>query len=140
MKESRNRQSTLSAADGSVAIEFAMIAPILFMLLLGTMEVAQILSANSALSRAVRDGARFAMVRGAASEVPATKQDIKDTVKASAFMLDPTLITVTVNYDPNSNPGSKVSVQGSYTFNFAVPFLGHYPINLTGYAESTIHN
>ena len=36
----------------------------------------------------------------------------KDTVKASAYLLDPNKI-VAVSYDPN--PSSKVVVQGSYT-------------------------
>lgn len=121
-------------------IEFAIISPILFMLLFGTMEVAQILHTDLTLSRAVRDGARYATVRGAASEFPATIQEIKDTVKASAYLLDPNMITVAVSYDPNPNPGSKVTVRGTYTFDFGIPMLGSFPINLTGHAEATIYN
>ncbi len=53
------RRLRADADKGSAAIEFAMIAPVFFMLLMGTVEAGTMFFAQSALQNAVNDTARM---------------------------------------------------------------------------------
>ncbi len=57
--ESFCRRLRADANKGSVALEFAMVAPVFFLLLMGTIEVGVMFFAQSALQNAVNDAARL---------------------------------------------------------------------------------
>jgi Flp pilus assembly protein TadG len=54
---------------GAAAVEFALIASVLFMFLFGIVEFGRIFSELEVLNSAAREGARAAAVRGSAAEV-----------------------------------------------------------------------
>lgn len=75
---------------GAAVVEFAVTAPVLFLLFFGMMEMGRALMVKHLLSNAARDGARSAILEGA------TTEDVKETV---------------LNYLSNSTvPGASVSV------------------------------
>jgi Flp pilus assembly protein TadG len=108
---------------GTAAIEFAVVLPVFLAMLYGLLELGHYGYTTIALSDAARDGARWAMVRGASSAAPATASDITNFVRGRIAMLDPAQVTVTPSFTPNNKPGSVVNVQVSYAF---APFLPSY--------------
>ncbi len=103
--------------SGAAMVEFAFVLPVLLSLILGVMEIGRALYAYQTLDHAVREGARFAIVRGSESANTASAQDIQDRVEASA-VLDASDLTVSVSFQPDNNPGSVVTIQASYDFEF----------------------
>lgn len=126
--------------SGSVVTEFAFVLPIFIALVFGTMQIAMVLHADMTLSQAMRDGARFAVVNGKASDTPATKADIKAVARQAAALLDQGQLNVDVVWVPNNFPGSQVIVAGTYIYDFHVPGIGRYPVTLVGSSVLTIHN
>ncbi len=52
---------------GSAAVEFAVISPVLFLFLFGTIEFGRLLMVEQCLTNAAREGARLAVLQGATS-------------------------------------------------------------------------
>ena len=73
-----------SARSGAAAVEFALIAPLFFLLLGGIIEFGQAMSVRHSLSVAARRGARAAIVEGAstASVTEKVKSDCKKVFRA----------------------------------------------------------
>lgn len=105
------RLRRLSADRGAVAVEFGLIAPLLFLLVLGLMQFGLIFADSLQLEASAREGARYAALRYPAGEV-------LSRVRAAAPGVDltgPGAVTVTPA-DPSSaavpqNSEVSVSVQ-----------------------------
>lgn len=80
MSEPRTYSSAQSKGRGhtrgAAAVEFALLAPVLFALLLGTIEFGVLLSARTTVAAAARDGARLASLQQ--SESVARAAAVKD--------------------------------------------------------------
>jgi Flp pilus assembly protein TadG len=63
MRNNRRRNSFWRSEGGSTAVEFALVLPLLAMLILGTLGLMTAMSMNTALHFAVEDAARCAAVR-----------------------------------------------------------------------------
>ena len=100
------------AADrGAVAVEFALLLPVLMLLIFGLIDFGRALNAQITLSEAARAGARLAAMGRA---------DAGQRAKAGAIGLPG--VTVTVRYcAPGAGPGASAVVQASYPFSFATP-------------------
>ena len=107
----------------SSAVEFALCAPILIMLSLGTIEISRVMLVYHDLSLAAFEAGRYAMVHGTGSESPATKTDLKNIAAARLIGADPAKLQIDVTWDPNNNPGSFATVVLSYPFQFVVGFI-----------------
>jgi hypothetical protein len=78
-------------------VEFAMVAPMLFLLILGTIEAGRFVFFQELLNHATREGARYAIVHGADSVCPSgppaagtapcdvTGENVKDRVREAAL-------------------------------------------------------
>mgnify|MGYP000500059501 CR=1 FL=1 len=55
---------------GQALVEFALVAPLLFLLILGTIEAGRFIFYYELLNHAAREGARYAIVHGARSDCP----------------------------------------------------------------------
>ena len=104
----------------------------------GVIEFGAAIFVDHNLSKAVRDGARFAIVRGSATEEPASQSQIVDYVKSQALGLDPNKITISVSYVPDNAPGSRVTVQADYSYNLMIPIVPVGPITLSSTSTMTI--
>jgi hypothetical protein len=65
--------STSSSAEGSrgqALVEFAVVAPLLFLLILGTIEAGRFIFHYELVNNAAREGVRYAIVHGSASACP----------------------------------------------------------------------
>ena len=64
------RSDDRSRSRGQAMVEFALVAPILFVLLLGLFEAGRFVLNLEALNNATREGARYAIVHGELSQCP----------------------------------------------------------------------
>lgn len=135
--------------------EFALVAPIFFMLLFGIIEAGRFMFYYEVLNNATREGARYAIVNGAnADEVgcptgpPApgttscdpTGEDVKQRVRDAAFGVLGAGITVTPTWNPDNGRGATVNVGASYTYTSLVPIVPFPPITIETESSLVINN
>ena len=118
--------------EGQALVEFAIVTPVLLLLILGIVQFGILFNNYITLTDAVRAGARQAAV---SRTLPNPTQVTVDRVRRSAAGLDGSKLTVTVTpYDPNGPPGNNNWAQGG-----DVTVTARYPfsINLMGFVVRT---
>lgn len=97
---------------GAATVEFALTAPLLFLIVFGMIEVGQGVLIKQVLSNAARDGARTAMLGNA------TAQDVRDAVTSYLTASGIKSATATVSPDPLTlaQGGDPVTVTVSVPF------------------------
>jgi Flp pilus assembly protein TadG len=140
-------KSRLGDDRGQTLVEFAIVAVLLVMLLLGVVEFGRMVLVYTTVANAARAGARYAIVHG--TDNLASTDDIKTIVKnfLSVAPLDTTGLTTSVSYpgDPVksgssgcTDPGCGVVVTATYPYQ---PIIGYFPwptINLQSTSKGTI--
>lgn len=115
--------------DGAAALEFAIILPILVMLVMGIAEFSRAYNAKEALQYAVREGARELAIRNVPADAVAVTKD-------RAIGLDQSKLTVpTPASCPSSvTPTSTATVTATYALNFNIPMWqsGTWTLSATG--------
>jgi hypothetical protein len=123
-------QQTRAATQGQGLIEYALILPIFLMLTFGIIEMSWLVYTNHTLANATREGARFAMVRGEMSGNVATSEAVGEVVSERAPGLGGP-VTTAIEFIPNAQPGSQVSVSTTYQYQPLIGMiLGTDPITL----------
>jgi Flp pilus assembly protein TadG len=97
---------------GAAAVEFAIVAPLLFAIVFGLVEFGRALMVEQALVSAAREACRVAVLAGT------TRQDVVDRATASLNAASITNFTITMNPDPPSGATEGTPV----TITLAVPF------------------
>jgi Flp pilus assembly protein TadG len=123
---------------GATAVEFAMCAPILIVLSLGTLEIGRAMLAYHSLSLAAFEAGRYAMVHGTGSGDPATVAGLRTLVTAQLQGVDPDELELTAVWDPNKQPGSFVTITLEYPFEFLIHALP--PVTLRSDVTTIIAN
>lgn len=103
--------------SGAALVEFAIIAPLLLLLVFGIIEFGRAYNAQNSLTHAAREGAReYAITRD---------QDAgRATAKAAATSLDSSKITVTLaDCDLPSDGGQPATVTLEYPFQLQIAFF-----------------
>jgi Flp pilus assembly protein TadG len=123
----------LQAEEGSSMVEFALVAVMFILVLLGVVEMGRMVLVYTTLAESARAGARYAIVNGSDQTVspsgpgtPCTCTQIKTIVKdfASAGALDTSGLNITVSYPDGTNiPGSRVTVNVAYTYDPLVRYF-----------------
>lgn len=106
-------------------VEFALVAPIFFLLLFGVMEMGRLVWINHELTNGTREGARFAMVRGsewAKTNTPVTDRQIEDQILARTSGLSDSNLAVTTA-GRGGNPGTTLTVTSSYQYDVFVGII-----------------
>jgi Flp pilus assembly protein TadG len=99
---------------GAVAVEFALVLPILLLVVFGIIDFGRMLNAQISLTQAAREGARWAAL--GQSGVPAR-------VTAAAPGLTPAPSTSVISSCPaNAAVGASAEGPASYTISFVTPF------------------
>jgi len=118
------------AGRGSTTVEFALLAFTLLVVIFTGFELDRMVFVYTNLADAAKAGVRYAIVRGATrpsgASGPSDSSPVSDMVKYYATAVDPSKLTVTVNYlDSNNNPGSRVQILVAYTYDpwSGFPFL-----------------
>ncbi len=134
-------------ARGAEILEAAIVLPILLTLLIGTVWMGRAYNVYETMTRAAREGARFAVAPSCATcgNAPPTDSEVTGVIKAalSAANMDPAnvnpAITIARNQvlnlaDPPSVQVSGVVITFGYPFQFVVPFTS---LNLSTITIST---
>jgi Flp pilus assembly protein TadG len=117
-----------SNRDGAAATEFAIILPVLLLILMGLIDFAMALHTKNTLQYAVERAARYAIVNQSGS----TGSFSTEVTTHLAGILDDTNVTITVT--PQSADGMNfVFIEASQTYNFTLPFVSYLGgINVAG--------
>jgi Flp pilus assembly protein TadG len=102
--------------EGQTAVEFALIAPLLIVLLLGILQTGITFNHYLPVTDAARAGARRAIVARVAGLTPA---DVEASVRAAAPDLDQLKLKVKVD-DPTWKAGSDVTVKVTYPYSIDI--------------------
>jgi Flp pilus assembly protein TadG len=120
------RSSILTDRSGATAVEFALFAVPILLLLFGIVVFGRVIWAQSTLHVAVEDAARCASVNSNLCGTASAVQSYA-VAQATGLNLDPSVFTVSAQ--PCGN-----QVSANYPFSFAVNQLFPYTITLTAQA------
>jgi Flp pilus assembly protein TadG len=132
--------------EGATLIEFCLVAVLLVMVLLGVVEMGRMILVYTTMANSARAGARYAIVHGGDRPTgsgvddqsgPSSYGQVSTVVSnfASAGLLDPSKLTITVDYPDSSNAiGSRVDVTVTYPYN---PMIGYFSAALSKNLSST---
>ncbi len=118
MKRLRTRID-FASETGQTAVEFALIAPMLVVLLIAIIQVGIAFNSHVTVTDAARAGARQAVVARFSGATPA---DIAQSVRSAASDLDQSKLAVSVTNPTWNVAGSDVTVTVSYPY--AISLLG----------------
>lgn len=113
MRAARRRRTSAQSM-----VEFALIAPMFFMLVFGTIELGRLMWIDHTLANATREGARYAMVHGSESTTPATQAAVAAVVTGKATGVNGPITVTGTNL--GGDVGETVTISTSHTFNFIV--------------------
>ena len=106
------RPATGHASDrGAVAVEFALLLPILLLLAFGIIDFGRALNAQITLTQAAREGARLAALN---------QPNVVSRTKAAAVGLSPVSV-VPSTCPPGAGQGVNATVVTTYSFSFVTP-------------------
>lgn len=107
---------------GAQAVEFALVIPLILVLVLGVLEFGRLLNIHISVSGAAREGARVMAIHDDAGAA-------EDAAKAAAPALDDTQLSVSVG---PCDPGQAVTVTVSYPLDLTLLFLNGANVKGTG--------
>ena len=150
------RRRDTGSERGSASIEFAASASVLFLTLIGLMQICLAIYTYHYVSEAAREGARYAMVRGSAcsgfaSACPAASSDVQTYVRGLGYPgIVSSKMTVTTTWaayptgsscTPSStcnNPGNLATVKTSYAFPLSIPWGPSRTLTMTSTSAMVI--
>jgi Flp pilus assembly protein TadG len=111
---------------GAVAVEFALLAPVLILLLLGIMEFGRAYNTQITLSSAAREGVRVMAINNNAATA-------RTAVKTAAAGLQPALADANIIISPtNCTTGAQMTVRITYTLPTMTGIAGPFPMEGKG--------
>ena len=111
---------------GAVAVEFALLAPILVMLLLGITEFGRAYNAQITLSAAAREGVRVMAIGNSPSAA-------RTAAKNSATALKPALADTNITISPATcSTGTQVTFKITYSLSTMTGIAGPFPMEGKG--------
>ena len=140
---------------GQALVEFALVAPIFFLVMFSIIEFGRYVYTVQILNEAAREGARFAIVHGSQSLCPSgpmpgvtipnpcdpTGQNVKDLVIRDATGVAGTApITATVDWPVDNARGHTVTVAVSYQYRTLIPVVPLPAIQVTGTSTLVINH
>ena len=124
MSARRAAKSFAGNASGGAALEFALIAPILIMLLFGIFAFGWSMNADSSVRYSLEASARSLQLNNTL-----TQSDIQTIATKKLQALGLQNINVTITIDPASNGFRMAHVTASYAYVINFPYFSNYPIN-----------
>ena len=135
-----------SGESGQALVEFAVVAPIVFLFILGLFDAGRMVFINNELSEAAREGARWGAVQGrAASEADGDDTAVTDAVGSHIVMAPaPSISLSCTDLGPGGGTcrsGDLLTISVSSSVSPITPFIGDIlgPLELTSQAQMTIH-
>jgi len=139
------------SSRGQAIAEFAIAAPIFFLILFAMIDFGRYVYYVQILNNAAREGARYAIVHGSNGLPPTGPPDepsgqaVNSVVRQSAIGViggaDATERDVAGDWDPaTNNRGSKVTVTVTYAFRSLIPIVPIPAIQVEGASTLVINN
>jgi Flp pilus assembly protein TadG len=111
---------------GAVAVEFAILAPVLVMLLLGIMEFGRAYNAQASLSSAAREGVRVKAISN-------DKTAARTAAKKAAVSLRPALTDANISFGgAYCSPGTQITITITYNLSTMTGIAGPFPMTGKG--------
>lgn len=120
-------RARLRSRRGQSLVEFALILPVLMIMVFGIIDFGLGLRSYISLTNATREGARFAAIGNTAGAYPANCNGTSNTTVVGRVCytiegLDlADLTSVSVTYPNGQMPGNSVVVSADYTYNYITP-------------------
>lgn len=112
MKSLRNQK-------GQSLVEFAIILPLLLLLVMGIIEFGMMLNSYLAINNAAREGAR-------AGIVGSRNNEIQNSILSTSPALDAQNLIITITpSDGSRKSGDTLTVKVTYNYYFTIPILGN---------------
>jgi len=140
----KTQKPAASGDRGQALVEFALVAPIFFLLLFGIIQLGLLFAGQNALVNGVRETARYAApfrvvdTAGAAADCATVEQKLTDTLQGSLIGFDSTNLVPTITYTwVNDNTGNgtyyiTITVHAEYKFPLYVPLVGQVMDGIDG--------
>lgn len=93
-------------------MEFALLLPVLLLLIFGIIDFGRALNAQVTLTQAAREGARLAALG---------QLNVVSRTQAAATGLSPVTVTIVTSCPPDAGPGVNATVTVSYSYSFITP-------------------
>ena len=144
MRRARTASKLPRREAGAAMAEFALIAPLLLMLLLGVVGLGWALYTYNFVADAASQAVRYAIVRGAdcnswGSACPASAADIQDYVQSLVpAAINAADVTATTTWTPDNSPGSNVKVTVTYSFTLSIPLMPDAVLPMQSAAQMVI--
>lgn len=140
-------------------VQFALVAPLLFLLLFGLIELGRLGITSMTVANDAREGARYGIASGAGNGGEPRYADcdgVRNAVRSKSVMFVPGDGNISVTYDhgpataafltcsgTSVNPADiasndRIIVTVSHTFHSFIPFFNMSPLNLTATEQRTI--
>jgi hypothetical protein len=130
------RNKIFKNEKGASAVEFALILPILIILIFGVFEFAIAFNNYITITHAAREGVRLAAV-------DLYNPELKEYIKERAFPLILTDEDIVIDVDSAEDPpliGDPVSVEITYNFGISIPLVGSWEVPLKNKAIMRLEN
>src|SRR5713226_5721761 len=129
--ESRLRRR-LRDSRGQNAVEFALLLPVLMLILFGILDLGRLFFAAIAITNAARDGARYGIEHP--TDVSGIQARVQAEIAGTGIVLDPTLITRVCPSGCGS--GTPIRVEVTYNLQLILPgILGYTQVPVFSFAE-----
>lgn len=139
---------------GQALVEFALVAPIFFLLIFAIIDFGRYVYYVQVVNNAAREGTRYAIVHGSRSLLPSgpaepgtvsadpTGENVKKTVRdfAVGMSTDGSVMTITPTWNPNNSRESTVTVVVTYQFHSLIPLVPIPAIQINGDSTLVINN
>ena len=136
-------------AHGQALVEFAIVAPIVFLIILGLFDVGRLVFINNELSEGAREGARFGVVQGrAAAEFSGDSTAVSDARSCPVRGRASPQISLSCgarrhseNVAGDCGSGDLLTISVSSDVRPITPLIGDIigPLVLTSQAQMTVH-
>lgn len=151
MTSSTHRRRAHSRSAGQAIAEFALAAPIFFLMLFAIIDFGRYVYYVQILNNAAREGARYAIVHGVNSLPPTGPPDdpsgaaVKSVVRQYAIgvigLNDASVLDITATWNPaTNNRGSKVTVTVNYAFRSVIPLVPLPALQVQGASTLVVNN
>jgi Flp pilus assembly protein TadG len=151
MIEPSSRSHRLAGRSRGQAIaEFAVAAPIFFLILFAVIDFGRYVYYVQVLNNAAREGARYAIVHGTNGLPPTGPPDdpsgaaVKTVVRNYAIgvtgLEDASVLNITATWDPDNTRDSKVTVEVTYAYRSLIPLVPIPAIQVEGASTLVINN
>lgn len=147
----RARHGARRGSRGQALVEFALVAPIFFLILFAIIDFGRYVYYVQILNNAAREGTRYAIVHGAESLSPTgppddeSGADVIDVVRTYAIGVigraDASVLAIVPTWDPfNNHRGTKVTVEVTYAFRSVIPLVPIPAIPVKGGSTLVVNN